>query len=66
MSIEELRISAHIKLKLIFMSKNFQNGLTNGSKGGKIKQLQKPFYVNPPPAIHFNLFTSVRKRPPAG
>jgi hypothetical protein len=34
--------------------------------GGKIKQLQKPFYVNPPPAIHFNLFTSVRKRPPAG
>jgi hypothetical protein len=48
------------------MSKNFQNGLTNGSKGGKIKQLQKPFFVNPPPAIHFNLFTSVRKRPPAG
>ena len=28
------------------MSKNFPNGLTNRQMGGKIKQLQKPFFVN--------------------
>ena len=27
------------------MSKNFKNGLTNGQMGGKIKRLQKPFFV---------------------
>ena len=31
--------------KLIILSKNFQNGLTNRRMGGKIKQLQKPFFV---------------------
>ena len=52
------------------MSKNFQNGLTNCQMGGKIKQLQNRIFSltksQPAARKSFLVFTSVRKRHPAG